>query len=217
MKTVISALLVVVIAAFPAAAQTGKAKKSSDTGDTKSKTGDYYPLKVGNKWTFEVDAGAGQKVVMTSVIAAEENSDGKPLARLEVYINGQKAGATEHLMTNKDGVFRVKFNNVEFTPPLCMLKYPLKAGQSWEIKTSARGQQLDVSCRQGAEEDVQVPAGKYHAVPCTIQVTQPTPQGVPMKIVTTYWFVENVGFVKQKIEINDKVILQELTKYEPAK
>ena len=220
MKTVINTLIVMVMVAFPAVAQSKSASKakSSQTskGKAASKTGDYYPLKVGTKWHFQVDAGQPRRPMITSVIAAEENTDGKPLARLEVYINGQKIPASEHLMSNKDGVFRVKFNNIEFNPPLCMLKYPLKTGQTWDTKLSTQGQQLDVTCRQGAEEAVSVPAGEYRAIPCTIQLTQNTPQGA-VKIVTTYWFVENVGFVKQKIDVAGKVILQELTKYEPAK
>jgi hypothetical protein len=211
MKTVINTLLVVVMAAVPAVAQaTAKAKVKAAAG-----AGDYYPLKVGTKWNYELDAGQPQKGNITSVIAAEEPSDGKSLARLEVYINGQKAQTTEHLMSNKDGVFRVKINNQELDPPLCILKYPLKAGQKWDTKTTAMRQQLDVSCRQGAEEDVQVPAGKYKAVPCVIETSQQTPQGA-MKIVNTYWFVPDVGVVKQKMDIGGKVILMELTKYEAA-
>jgi hypothetical protein len=209
MKTVINTLLVVVMAAVPAVAQ-ATAKVSAKAG-----AGDYYPLKVGTKWNYELDAGQPQKGMITSVIAAEENTDGKPVARLEVYINGQKAQTTEHLMSNKDGVFRVKINNQDLDPPLCILKYPLKAGQKWDTKTTAMRQQLNVTCKQGAEEDVQVPAGKYKAVPCTIETSQQTPQG-EMKIVNTYWFVDDVGVVKQKMDIGGKVILMELTKYEPA-
>jgi hypothetical protein len=209
MKTVINTLLVLAMAAVPAVAQsTAKAKAPSGTGD-------YYPLKVGTKWNYELDAGQPQKGMITSVIAAEENADGKPIARLEVYINGQKAQTTEHLMSNKDGVFRVKINNQELDPPLCILKYPIKAGQKWDTKTTAMRQQLDVTCREGAVEDVQVPAGKYKAVPCTIETSQQTPQGA-MKIVNTYWFVDDVGVVKQKMDIGGKVILMELTKFEPA-
>jgi hypothetical protein len=208
MKTVINTLLVVVMAALPAVAQSTKAK-------AKAGTGDFYPLKVGTKWNYELDAGQPQKGMITSVIAAEETADGKPIARLEVYINGQKAPTTEHLMSNKDGVFRVKINNQQLDPPLCILKYPLKAGQKWDTKTTAIGQQLDVSCRQGAEEEVQVPAGKYKAVPCVIETSTQTQQGA-MKIVNTYWFVDDVGVVKQKMNFGDKVILMELTKYEPA-
>ena len=37
-----------------------------------------------------------------------------------------------------------------------------------------------------------------------------------MKIVNTYWFVKDVGVVKQKMDIGGKVILMELTKYEAA-
>ncbi len=209
MKSVINTLLVVVMAAVPAVAQ-ATAKVSVKAG-----AGDYYPLKVGTKWNYELDAGQPQKGMITSVIAAEENTDGKPIARLEVYINGQKAQTTEHLMSNKDGVFRVKISNQELEPPLCILKYPLKPGQKWDTKTTAMRQQLDVTCKQGAEEDVQVPAGKYKAVPCTIETSQQAPQG-PMKIVNTYWFVDDVGVVKQKMDIGGKVILMELTKYEPA-
>jgi hypothetical protein len=214
MKTVIHTLLVVVMAAVPAVAQsTDKAKADAGAG---AGTGDYYPLKVGTKWTYELDSGQPQKPIVTSVIAAEENAEGKGLARLEVYINGQKVPNSEHLMTNKDGVFRVRINNQDLNPPLCLLKYPLKTGQKWASKMTAMGEEMDVSCTQGPEEEVQVPAGKYKAVPSTIVTSQTKPDGGEVKIINTFWFVDNVGMVKQKMDLGGKIILMELSKYEPA-
>jgi hypothetical protein len=221
MKTVINTLLVVTIVALPAFSQSATAPEAKQAPSTakaraKSEAKDYYPLKVGSTWHYRIDAGTGQKGTLRSVIAGVENSDGKSLSRLEVDVNGQRAPATEHLMSDEKGVSRVKMNGLELSPPLYLLKYPLKAGQKWETKTTVAGQQLDVSCRQGTEEDIEVPAGKYRAISSTIQTTQQTPKGA-VSIVNTYWFANDVGVVKQKIEIGDKVILMELTKYEPAK
>jgi hypothetical protein len=218
-RTVILTLLFSTTLACVAAAQSNPATKTEKTQPKdapKSSPPDYYPLAVGNKWHYQLDIGQPQKQDITLVIAEEETSDGKPLSRLEVFSDGVRRQMTEHLMVNEKGVFRVKIGTTSYNPPLCILKYPVKAGQSWITKTTASdGQQLTAMCKQGAEEDVQVPAGKYRAIPCTIAIDQQTAKG-PMKIVNTYWFVEKIGVVKQKLELNGPVVMMELTKFEPA-
>lgn len=176
---------------------------------------DYYPLAVGNRWHYQVDVGQSQKQEITLVIAEEETADGKPVSRLEVFSDGVRRQMTEHLMSNDKGIFRVRIGGVTYNPPLCILKYPLKPGQSWITKTTANdGQQLTAICKQGAQQDIQVPAGRFRTIPCTIEIDQQTPKGL-MKIVNTYWFAEKIGVVKQKLDLNGPVVEMELSKYEP--
>ncbi len=241
-RTMISTLLVWAMAAGAAAAQTApttenqktpKERPAKPAGDESSKpatnepakpaTGDtarpsipnYYPLAVGTRWHYQVDLGQPQKQDITLVIAEEETADGKPVSRLEVFSDGVRRQMTEHLMSNDKGVFRVRIGGVTYNPPLCLLKYPLKPGQSWVTKTTANdGQQLSAVCKQGAVQEIQVPAGKFRAIPCTIQIDQQTPKGL-VRIVNTYWFAENIGVVKQKLDMNGPVVVMELSKFEP--
>ena len=213
-KTALSTLLVVVGAAFPAVqSQTAdKAKPSLPAATPDAKVRNYYPLKAGTKWHYTFDAGNGQKGTVTSEIAEVEKSSGKSLSRLEFKVNGQVTSNTEHLMSDDSGVYRAKSNRLDLIPPLCILKYPIKADQSWQSKPVVGGQQQAMTCREGAEEEIQVPAGKYRAIPCTIEMTQ-----AGAKLMITNWFAEDVGVVKQRIEFGPRVFSMELTKYEPAK
>ena len=43
----------------------------------------YYPLKAGNKWTYDVDAGNGQKAQTSVRVAKKEKIDDKDLWRVE--------------------------------------------------------------------------------------------------------------------------------------
>jgi len=217
MKTVLGSLIIVAMAALPAPLLSQTASKSTQSssaakGTAKAKAPNYYPMKVGTRWYYQLDAGNGQKLELVSEIGGVDTVDGKSLARLEVAANGKKLPTTEHLRSDDNGVYRVRMNQMEVSPPICLIKYPLKEGQTWGGETSAAGQKMKVDCSEGKPEEVQVPAGKYQAIPCTIMVTQG-----PVKLKNVFWFAENVGIVKQRSEIGPQTVTLELKKYEEAK
>ena len=106
-------------------------------GDDKEKTANYFPMQVGNRWTYRVSVG-GNTATAVSSIAKIETIDKIPLARLEAQVNGQVV-ASEHLQQTKDGVFRHRNNGQDISPPFCLLKYPVTSGAKWkgEIKVGA--------------------------------------------------------------------------------
>jgi hypothetical protein len=197
----ITGVFVVLLAALP-----GWAQAPAPAGPP-----NYYPLKPGTKWHYQIDLGGGQKGTMVNQIAKIENIDGKDMARLESVVNGNVV-ATEHLSSNDQGVFRNRYNGVEVSPPICLLKYPVKEGASWEIQTKIADQQVAITGREGKSEDVQVPAGKYQAVTSVVEATV---NGV--KTSTSYWFAEKVGMVKQTLDLAGKTINVELVKFEEGK
>jgi hypothetical protein len=215
MKFPLNALAIAALAAFPAPSLSQATQKStppSSAAKGDAKTPNYYPLKAGTKWHYQLDAGNGQKVQLVTEIGGLDNFGGKSLARLDVAANGRKLPTTEHLQSNENGVFRVRMNDLEIDPPICLIKYPLKAGQTLSVETSAAGQKMKVDCSEGKSEEVQVPAGKYQAIPCTITVMQG-----PIKLKNVFWFAEDVGIVKQRSEIGPQTVTLELTRYEAAK
>ena len=216
MKTLLRTLLIAALAPFPTALLAQTATKSTTSAPAadqgKDKAPNYYPLKVGTKWHYQLDAGNGQKVQLVSEIGGVDTINGKTLARLEVAANGKKLPTTEHLDSDDKGVYRVRMNNMEVTPPIQLIKYPLKEGQTWGGESSALGQKMKVDCSEGKAEEIQVPAGKYKTIPTTITVTQG-----PTKLKNVFWFAEGVGIVKQLSEIGPQTITLELTKYEAAK
>ena len=169
---------------------------------------DYYPLKPGTKWTYLVDAGGGKTVAVTNQIAKNETIDGKSMARSETIVNGSVV-ASEHLTSTAEGVFRCRYNGVEVSPPVCILKYPFKENAMWEANATVGSEQLKLKGVSGKLEQVTTPAGKYMAASV---VTETTVQGT--KIKAKFWFAPDVGIVKQDTEIGDKAIKLELIKFE---
>ncbi len=205
MRSIISVLIVLALS-LPGAAQ-----QPAQKAKTKEKTPAYYPLKVGTKWHYSVDSGNGQKVNVVIQIAKIETIDGKGLARLESVVNGE-VKATEHVGVETGGIFRYRFNGVEFTPPLCLLKYPVKDGDTWETETKIGAQQITVSGKEASQRNLEVPAGKFDTISSKIENTVGG-----NKISTTYWFAPEVGIVRQLVNMPDRSVNMELVKFEEGK
>lgn len=173
----------------------------------------YYPLKQGNKWTHRLLVGDQQRGTIVSEVTATETVDGKELAKLEASVNGQVL-ASEHLQVTPEGVLRHKFNGMEVTPPVLLLKYPVKDGDKWEIKTAAGGDKLNGTATVTLE-DVKVVAGEYKkAVKVMLDFTIENTQ---QQVKTTYWFADGIGMVKQDLNAGNLKVIQELEKFEAAK
>lgn len=171
---------------------------------------DYYPLRAGTKWTYRVVLGGEAKGMVINQIAKIEKIDDQSLARQETVAQGNVA-ATEHLSSTAKGIFRHRYNGVEVVPPVCVLRYPVKQGDSWGSEAKVGDQTIKMTSRVG-EEEVTVPAGKYKAI--TVQVDG---DAAGTKIRTTYWFVANIGFVKQVADIAGNQIILEMEKFEAGK
>jgi hypothetical protein len=198
--------------AFLMAASLAAAKpaKKDDKGDKAAEPGDYYPLQVGNKWEYRVEV-AGNSAKAVSSITKMETLDGKePLARLEAKVNDNVV-ATEHLRVTAEGVFRYRNNNQDISPPIRLLKYPAKSGDKWSGDITVGKEKGNYSC-EAKEENVEVAAGKFKALKVTV-----TLESKGQKVATSYWFVKDVGFVKQTVEAGDLNIKMELEKFELAK
>src|SRR5262245_60955043 len=78
----------------------------------------YYPLKVGAKWHYRVEAG-GNTLQAINHITKIEKIDRQPLALQESVIGGPMT-ATEHLRTTPKGIFRHRYNGMDVSPPLCL-------------------------------------------------------------------------------------------------
>src|SRR5262249_35292353 len=148
----------------------------------KEKAPDYYPLKVGNKWHYRVEA-AGQTNKITLQISKMEKINDKEVARLETVAQGGVAAASEHVSSAADGVYRHRFNDMDVTPPLCLIKYPVKKGESWTTEISIGQQKAKAVCNVIGEEEIKVGTNKYKTVAVKIDVDLG-----PVKITTTYWF-----------------------------
>ena len=188
----------------------GPMTQSASAPAEKEKPPDYYPLKEGNKWYYKVDGGVVDQKLVSVQVAKIENIDGEKLARVESLVDG-KVVATEHLTAMDKGVFRHRYNGAVVTPPICVIKLPFKKGDTWETEAKAGDLKIKVACKAGQEE-VEVPAGKFNAISIVTEGDLGT-----VKILTTLWFADGVGMVKQTIEIAGQKKTLELEKYEVAK
>jgi hypothetical protein len=174
-----------------------------------AKTANYYPLQAGNTWDYKITVD-GKTVDAVSHIAKIEMIDGVSLARLEATIKGNIA-ATEHLRQTSEGVFRHRNNGQEISPPICLLKYPVKDGAKWDGDITIGAEKGKYTC-ESKEEKIEVAGTKYKAMRVAIHLES---QG--KTITTTYWFVQDVGFVRQTVEAGELNIVMELQKFEKGK
>ena len=190
-----------------AAALPGTAQVASD----KAKQPDYYPLRVGTKWTYEINAGAGRKSLVTNQITMIETIGGKSLARLEAVVNGKVIG-TEHLSSTPEGVFRHRLNKDDLNPPACIIKYPHKEGERWGINTTVGAEQLRLDFQSGKSEPVELPSGRYQTISV---IAQTDAQGT--HIAATSWYAPEIGMVRQSKEVGGSITYFQLVKFEAGK
>ena len=195
--------VLILLASAPSFAQKDKKDPLPTT------TPNYYPLQVDNAWTFKVTVGANS-VDAISRITKIEDIKGEKLARLEATINGNVA-ATEHLRQTSEGIFRHRNNGQDISPPICLLKYPVKANAKWDGDMVVGTEKGKYSC-ETKEEEVEVTAGKFKTIRVKIKLES---QG--KTIYTTYWFAPDVGFVKQTVEAGELNVVMDLQKFELAK
>lgn len=169
---------------------------------------DYYPVQIGTRWHYRVEA-ADKQGQMTMQVGKIEKIDDQVLARMESLTKGRVTGS-EHIRSDATGIHRHRVNGLECTPPLCLLRYPVKDGESWESEIRMGEEKAKVKCTVGKDE-VEVPAGKYKAVTTRVELEQ-----AGKKFVFVYWFVPGVGVVKQTGELGDLRMKLELEKFEAA-
>jgi len=183
----------------------------------------YYPLAVGNAWEYKLQS-ALRTASMTATLSKTEKIDDVELFVLEGKIDGALV-ASEHLRATTEGVFRHRHTVFDagkagapqvaiVVPPFKLFAYPAKEDGTWkgELTTNdpKEGAKKTEFTATSAPEEVTVPAGTYK----TIRVKFELPAE---KSEITYWFAENVGFVKQVIKTPDLEATLTLEKFTPAK
>jgi hypothetical protein len=166
----------------------------------------YYPLKVGAAWVYR----AGDRTVTVRVVKYEPVGE-VSCARLEADL---EAGVklVEHVAAGADGVYRYQANGKKIDPPLCVLKLPPKAGESWKVDSAVDSTRLQGTFSLG-QADVAVPAGKYKAITVASTDYEIALQKAPF----TNWYAAGVGLVKQRVQVQGREMVLELERYEVPK
>jgi uncharacterized protein (TIGR03000 family) len=167
----------------------------------------FYPLTVGNAWTYK-SAGASIQVVVVGIEKVGEVQTYK----LETRAGG-KVSATENIAVQKDGVYRYLVNGQKPDRPIKFLALPPARGTTWKVESQVANQEMagEIVIK---EEDVTVPAGTF--AKATVS------EAARMKIggadtAVKYWFAEGVGVVKLQFHLAGQEATLELEKFERSR
>lgn len=132
---------------------------------------------------------------MTVRVRGKEELHGKALVRLETETAGSVT-KTEFVAAEERALFcyrRVSPDGkaITFDPPLLLVPANLAVGAKWEVTEPAATGGARQEFNVAADEDVTVPAGKFHAF--RIRLEQPW----PVSVETDRWYVPEIGFVKE--------------------
>jgi hypothetical protein len=142
----------------------------------------------------KLDADGKIRLPVLYRINGTDNVDGKDLLKFEMHRAGVITN-TDLLTVDEHGIIcwaRINLDGelVKFVPPQTMIAAPLKMGVRWDFN----GQAGEVSVRQHyevvGEEDIGVPAGKFHAYRIYGEQTSPS------RMTIDRWFAIGVGIVK---------------------
>ncbi len=155
----------------------------------------YFPSQVGNQWHYVVDAPGSPQAKISTKVAKIEKIDDQRLIRLETITQG-KVVASEHLAADATGLYRHRIQGIESDPPVCIIKFPVMKGASWDTDSTVGPEKVSGKTTLQLE-DVTVPAGTFK----TVAVTMDMKTGA-QRIDSTMWYADNVGMVQQTIKID---------------
>ncbi|MDB5312929.1 MAG: hypothetical protein JWO38_7131 [Gemmataceae bacterium] len=174
----------------------------------------YYPTVVGTKWT-KVACHVEPRRVATFVVADVKEEGGSKLVSVAIEDDGENR-IVEKVRIAPDGMFLVQRNQVQFDPPVCLLKLPVKPGEEWETLNTLSAVENAVEFRYKhtvfEPEWVTVPAGRFRAVR-VVEDSQYARGGARMW-PTTHWYVAGIGCVKSTTPGGRRDVM---TSFTPAK
>lgn len=165
-----------------------------------------FPTAEGTTWHYEMKQGRPaegfdltqpnqeETFEVTYRLGGVEKIDNLELRRLEVY-RGETLENVDLIAIEERGIMcparqDAKGAVIKLVPPQEMLALPLKTGTKWKFDGTVGDTKVNQRYQITGEEDVEVPAGKFHAWRITCD------QVAPSKGVIERWFVPTVGFVK---------------------
>src|SRR5580658_2616567 len=200
-----------------------------------------FPLTLRTKWTDHIheeigtgvhfqgmlqkyDKGKTLDATVITEVAGSDVINGEKYIRLESRME-DTPWLTQWLRPTAGGLLLGKTIDFEqgedvtlMVPPQKLLSPDLKAGESWDWKTTDAAMVMHIKVVGPA--DIEVPAGTFHTTQLSYDVTVQTETGL-ITVRQTRWFAPGVGYAKQDSEIHlgehllSHVVLT-LEKYEPA-
>jgi hypothetical protein len=204
MRTVRAISIIVLATLFLApSAFSGKPKEPKTTAD-------YFPLRVGDSWTYRNTEEGGY----TWKVLSEEPREGGPIRyvvefRSGVIIQNVFSKADGWVLFHAESYPEHEGLKATYEPPKQYLPNPLAAGQKWEW-TGKDPTQMEhhESSRVVGFENITVPAGKFRAIKVVSEVS-----GGAIPMTRTNWYANGVGLVKSATQGGQIKYGSELTDY----
>jgi hypothetical protein len=147
----------------------------------------YFPVTVGTKWVLERNTEGTVTEVVEEVLEAEEKDGGYAVTVTSAEIREKGRGTVNNTRYLVSGTTLVQTRgDFQWT----VFDLGVKAGEGWKAaERKERGAKVGITYTIGKEEVVEVPAGKFNAVPVTEQ------RGIS-ETKTARWYAPGVGVVK---------------------
>jgi hypothetical protein len=100
----------------------------------------------------------------------------------------------------------------DVSPPLRILKYPFKEGETWQAEPMIGHEQSKMSFKSGGHEELTLAAAKYQAVSVVCEINM---DGARLK--NTSWYAPDVGLVRDTRILGNKTITMDLVTFEAGK
>jgi hypothetical protein len=173
-------------------------------------TADYFPLRVGDSWTYRNTEEGGYTL---KVLSAEPQEGGPPRYVVEFrsgVIIQKVFSKTEGWVHFHDESYPEQEGlKATYEPPKQYLPNPLVAGQKWEWSGKDPTQmEHHESSRVVGFENITVAAGKFRAMKVVSEVS-----GGAIPMTRTNWYAEGVGLVKSTTQGGQIKYGSELTDY----
>lgn len=171
----------------------------------------YFPLARGNTWVHQYTFnGLGYEVV-TEVVRIEENGPRKTVT-LSTRLGAGRTPKSETLIVDDTGIYQLRFSDIDLGRPVADLKYPVRPGTNWTDRYTADGRDYTFAGEIGEAEEVEVPAGKFRAVPVRYAFTTPD-----KTIDIRRWYAAGIGQVKTTASVGGvESVRIELKRFTPA-
>jgi hypothetical protein len=123
-----------------------------------------------------------------------EDVDGKELLKFEMHRDGAVTN-TDLVTVDEHGITcwaRINLDGelMKLTPPQTMVAAPLRQGASWNFDGQAGDLKVQQRYNVTGEEDIEVPAGEFHAYHIRGE------QSSPSRVTIDRWFAPGTGIVK---------------------
>jgi len=165
-------------------------------------TSDYYPLKVGNTWTYRIDEQRTLEMKVDKIDAGE--------ATIVTVAAGRQV-AKDTIKVQADGIYRTKINDLAITPPIKILALPPTKDATWDINSKVQDKAIVGKMTvKDVKEKLKLKDGKeYECVFVDGPDFKVDGSATKMKI----WFAAGKGIVKLTYETNQQEATLELADF----